>query len=182
MTPLNFIIIHVLAQNVTALAERLDVAPTSVHRWLRGDRTAPIERLRPIFSAEAARRNLPWSDSWLFEVPTCNQCVGPDQCRAGCARIVDACAAVRGGDVAGGMALAAGCGAGCGFAHVAVLSVDSPSASLRLAPPPQAGRGQEGAAALRGPHEPDINEVGNGKPCAPIPAIETEEPANAQAA
>lgn len=92
------------------MAAAVGVSAMAWSRWESGQRTVPINTIRPILKAKAQELGLPWSDSWLFEPPVCNQCVGVDQCGAGCARIVAGCAAIRDGDRAEGLSLLAdGC-------------------------------------------------------------------------
>jgi hypothetical protein len=117
MTPLKFIMLHVFAMTNAELAEKMGVSREAISHWKSGRYKLPLETIRPILSAAAATRNLPWNDSWLFEVPVCNACVGPDQCQAGCARIVAACAAIREGDRVRGHEILEGCG-GCGHAPI----------------------------------------------------------------
>lgn len=162
MQPIEFIITHLFGVNNVEFGRWFHVPRETVYKWTRGVTKAPLSRIRPILARLAAERGLPWSDSWLFEVPVCNQCVGPDQCGAGCARIVAGCATIRGGDVAGGLAQVAqvaGCGGCVGFAHGPVLSGSPPSVCCADTSP--VSRGEEVGALER--DVSDVSEGGNGK-------------------
>jgi hypothetical protein len=145
MQPIEFIITHLFGVNNVEFGRWCDVPRETVYKWTRGVTRAPLSRIRPILAAQAAARNLPWNDSWLFEVPVCNACVGVDQCRAGCARIVAGCAAIRAGDRKGGLAMVAAC-RGC-------VHGGSPSGS----------------------HEPQMNGNDNGNVGAAFPAPSQSE-------
>jgi transcriptional regulator with XRE-family HTH domain len=91
MQPINFIITKVFGVSGAEVARWAGVSRESVNRWMRGERKPPIEVLRPIFKARAKAAGLPWQDSWLFEVPVCDACVGTDGCAFGCWRLVELC-------------------------------------------------------------------------------------------
>lgn len=102
MTPLHFIRVQLLAVTQAEIAAWCDVSPMAVSRWENGQRRPPLDQLRPILAAEAARRGLPWQDSWLFSLPACPECpnLPGTVCPGGCARLVAQCARIRegGGD------------------------------------------------------------------------------------
>jgi len=149
MTPLKFIVTHVLALPMAELANIMSVRRESVSRWINGKQAAPLDELRPVLRRMCEARSLPWNDSWLFELPVCNSCIGDGKCVAGCARVVAASAAVRGGDKAGGAAMLAGMGDGRGDVHLSGPPVVLASAA----------------------NEPQMNGAGNGKAGADFPSL-----------
>lgn len=91
MKPINFIVTNLFQESGAEIARWAGVTRESVNRWLRDERRPPLEILRPIFRAKAAERGLPWNDAWLFELPVCDACIGPDNCVSGCRRVSDRC-------------------------------------------------------------------------------------------
>ena len=118
LAPLAYIRIKILDLKQTDMAAAMNVSPMAWSRWESGQRSAPLDELRPVLRRMCEARSLPWNDSWLFELPVCNACIGDGRCGVGCARVVAASAAVRGGDKAGGAAMLAGMGECRGDVHL----------------------------------------------------------------
>lgn len=124
VSPLAFIRIHVLSVRQADLAHAIGVSAMAWSRWESGQRAAPINIIRPVLKSMAEKSGLPWEDSWLFELPICNQCVGLDSCQRGCARISNGCAAIRRGDADLGRVILGSCAA---VGSVGLVHWDSPA-------------------------------------------------------
>lgn len=128
MTPIAFVITNVLDLSYADVARMAGVTRNAVSCWARGVRRPPLDQLRSILAAEAARRSLPWEDSWLFKLPACPDCpnLPGTVCPGGCARLVARCAAIRAGGCDGehgaGVGADAGAVTGNGGAAVPVTS------------------------------------------------------------
>jgi transcriptional regulator with XRE-family HTH domain len=68
MTPLLYIRRCVFGATQAQMAEIAAVSQTTISKWEDGTHTPPSDALGRI-RAEAAKRGLPWNDSWFFECP-----------------------------------------------------------------------------------------------------------------
>ncbi|CAN1564722.1 Cro/C1-type helix-turn-helix domain [Caulobacteraceae bacterium] len=93
MSPIRFVRSVVLGLTQAEFARLLGVREAAVSKWETGRVVdLPIgSKIRPAVLKIVEERGLPWQDSWLFEVPVCDACVGADGCASGCRRLVELC-------------------------------------------------------------------------------------------